>query len=194
MSRMLKGIVLATCIAVFGAAGSAWAITLLVDDFNRGDKPNALGGDFGAWDKDPSDPTQGCKMGFDKANAFGGVGYALRLDYDVDSPNPAYNGFWMKLQNIDLTQYKKVTFFIKGDATKGFTPQIKLELKNSKTEVGRYLLKGITDKWQQVSIDLKSFDGLSELRGMTEFVVVFDDINSTKKAGTIYLDEIAFEG
>jgi len=163
-----------------------------VDDFNRGEKPNALGGDYGAWNKDESDPTQKCVNSYDKANAYGGVGYALRLDYDVDSPNPAYNGFWMKLQNANLTGYKNLVLYVKGDPTRGYTTQIKLELKNGK-EVGKYTLKSITDQWQGFSIPLKDFVGLTDLSALTEFVVVFDDLTSTKKVGTIYLDEISFE-
>ena len=182
-----------TGVLLVGLVGTGWAATLLVDDFDRGEKPNALGGDFGSWDKDPSDPTQRCTIAFDKANAFGGVGYSLKIDYDVDSPNPAYNGFWMKLQGTDLSTYQKLTLYVRGDSVRGFTPQIKLELKNG-TEVGRYLLKGVTDQWQQVSISLKDFVGLTGWKGMTEFVIVFDDLTSTKKVGTIYLDEIAFEG
>jgi len=178
---------------LFGLVGSVWAATLLVDDFDKGDKPNALGGDFGAWDKDPSDPTQKCTIAFDKANAYGGAGYSLRIDYDVDSPNPAYNGFWSKLQSADITPYQFLTFYIRGDAQRGHTNQIKLEIKNGK-EVGKYLLKGISDEWQQVRIPLKDFQGLTTGKGMTEFVIVFDDITSTKKTGSIYLDEIAFEG
>ena len=174
------------------ATSAASAATLLVDDFNRGEKPNALGGDYGAWNKDESDPTQKCTNSFDKPNAYGGAGYALKLDYDVDSPNPAYNGFWMKLQGTNVTGYKSLVLYVKGDAGRGYTAQIKLELKNG-SEVGKYILKGLTDDWQQVSIPLKEFAGLSDLSGLTEFVVVFDDLTSTKKVGTIYLDEISFE-
>ena len=174
-------------------AASVPAGAKLIADFNTGQKPNALGGDFGAWDKDPSDPTQSCKISFDKIEAFGGAGYSLKIDYDVDSPNPAYNGFWMKLEGIDISQYKQLSFFVKGDAVKGFTPQIKLELKNTKAEVGRYLLKNLTDKWQQVSVPLSEFVGLMDPKGMTELVVVFDDMTSTKKVGTVYIDEITFE-
>ena len=174
------------------ATGAASAATLLVDDFNRGEKPNALGGDYGAWNKDESDPTQRCTNSFDKPNAYGGAGFALRLDYDVDSPNPAYNGFWMKLQGTNVAGYKNLVLYVKGDASRGYTPQIKLELKNG-SEVGKYLLKGITDEWQQVSIPLKEFAGITDWKSLTEFVVVFDDLTSTKKVGTIYLDEISFE-
>ncbi len=194
MKRTLGRSGVLVCVLAMGLARPVWAMSLLVDDFDRGEKPNALGGDFGSWDKDPSDPTQKCTMSFDQANAFGALGYSLKLDYDVDSPNPAYNGFWMKLQHSDLSSYKTLTLYIKGDATKGFTPQIRLELKNGAGEVGRYLLKGITGEWQQVRIPLEEFSGLTSLSDMTEFVVVFDDMTSTKKVGTIDLDEITFEG
>ena len=194
MTRTMRGALAVGCAVLLGLAGPAWASTLLVDDFDRGQKPNALGGDFGSWDKDPSDPTQKCTISFDKAGAFGGVGYSLKIDYDVDSPNPAYNGFWMKLQGSNVSSYAKLTFYIKGDGPRGFTPQIKLELKNGQQEVGRYLLTGITEEWQQVTIPLSEFQGVTDWSGMTEFVIVFDDLTSTKKVGTIYVDEIAFEG
>lgn len=177
---------------IVGVTQPSWADSLLVDDFDKGQKPNALGGDFGAWNKDTSDPTQYCRNSFDKEHAYGGVGYALRLDYDVDSPNPAYNGFWSKLQGADLRPYKALSFYIRGDATKGYTTQLKLELKNDK-EAGKYLLKGITDQWQKISIPLKDFVGLTAPSKMTELVVIFDDVTANKKVGTIYLDEILFE-
>ena len=192
MNRTVGAGLALMCAVVFGLAGSASAAILLVDDFNRGEKPNALGGDFGAWDKDEADPTQSCVSSFDKANAYGGVGYALRLDYDVDSPNPAYNGFWMKLEGIDLTTYKNLVLYVKGDVVRGHTSQFKLELKNGR-ETGKFLLQDVTGQWQRLSVPLAKFSGLTNWSSMTEFVVVFDDINATQKVGTIYLDEISFE-
>ncbi|MDD5072390.1 MAG: hypothetical protein PHO67_04480, partial [Candidatus Omnitrophica bacterium] len=46
-------------------AGQVFAATLVIADFDSGDKPNSIGGDFGAWNKDEADMTQGCKMDFD---------------------------------------------------------------------------------------------------------------------------------
>lgn len=177
-------------LAVWPAA-PGWA-ALVVDNFDDGKKPNALGGDFGSWNKDPDDPTQYCREGFDSGNAFGLAGYALRLDYDVDSPNPAFNGFWSKLERLDLRPYKTLSLYIKGDKAKGYTTQLKLELKNER-ERGTFLLNGITDEWQKVSVPILEFMGLSDWSRMTELVVVFDDITATKKSGAIYLDEITFE-
>src|SRR3989338_5975750 len=108
---------------VFAQLGStAGGSELIISDFDTGDKPNNIGGDFGSWDKDPNDETQSCQMSFEGQDAVGDpLGYAIRLDYDVDSPNPAYNGFWMKLNNLDATAYNTVNFYLKGDAKNGFT-------------------------------------------------------------------------
>ena len=38
---------------------------LVILDFDTGDKPNNIGGDFGAWDKDPNDETQWCEISFE---------------------------------------------------------------------------------------------------------------------------------
>lgn len=191
MRRNHMVFVFAVSLALGWAQGAA-AATLLVDDFNRGEKPNALGGDYGSWNKDEGDPTQGCENSYDSANAYGGVGYALKLDYDVDSPNPAYNGFWMKLQGISLEGYSDLVLYAKGDSIRGYTEQIKLELKNGDV-VGKYLLSGITSEWQRFSVPLSEFTGLNDWSSLSEFVVVFDDLNTTQKVGTIYLDEISFE-
>ena len=165
---------------------------LVIADFDTGDKPNNLGGDFGSWDKDPNDETQGCHMSFESDDAKGDkTGYSLRFDYDVDSPNPAYNGFWMKLNNLDATPYNTLNFYMKGDAAKGFTKKVKIELKDT-TGSSPYILNGVTDQWQKFSIPFEKFRKLTNWKQMTEFVVVFDDINSSPKAGSIYLDDVSF--
>ncbi|MBU0650749.1 hypothetical protein KKC59_02450 [bacterium] len=178
---------------VLGSFVKADAAVLLVDDFDDNAKPNLLGGDFGAWDKDPNDTTQGCTDAFDGDIKYGTSGYSLKLDYDVDSPNPAYNGFWMSLSNSDLRQYNSLVFYVKGDEGDGYTTQCKIELKNNSGEVGRYLVVGISDKWKKVVVPFRKVTGLTDWSNVTELVVVFDDVNSTDKDGVIYMDSISFE-
>lgn len=211
----MKNILMVGCGLAFLVClvSSANAATLVVADFDKGEKPNNIGGDFGAWNKDIDDDTQGCWDAFESDIKHGREGYAMRLEYDVESPRPAYNGFWMKLQNQDASKYDKLTFWIKGDETVGFSPKIKVELKNSKGEVAKYTVEGITKDWQQITIPLgqksaaigstfKSEGGLAmitpkaaiaDLNSLTEFVLVFDDITCAgKKTGTVYLDDVAF--
>ena len=171
--------------------GKSNAAILKVADFDSGEKPNNLGGDFGAWNRDPTDLTQMCTDSFSSEVKCGDKGYSLKLVYDVDSPNPAYNGFWTKLQNQNLKDYKELVFFVKGDEAEGFTPRFKVELKNL-TEVSSFLVSGITSAWQKMVIPFQKFKAITDWSQMTEFVVVFDDLTSNPKEGIIYIDDISF--
>ncbi len=181
---VMAGVVLALASASAGQR-------LVVDDFNDGTVPNALGGDFGTWNRYPEDLTQGCTQQFDPINAYGGAGYALRLNYDIDSLNRAQCGFWSKFGGVDLTPYHQLVLYLKGDPA-GHTSQINVELK-SEQEIGRYLLTGITETWQRFAIPFEQFEGLHDWSRVKELVIFFEHLTVTKLTGVIYLDEIAFE-
>jgi hypothetical protein len=189
--RTLGVVVLVLSLGLCFGLGTAWAQELVIADFNSGDKPNNLGGDFGSWDKDPSDETQSSQMSFESDDALGEpTGYSLRLDYDVDSPNPAYNGFWMKLGNLDATAYNALNFYVKGDPEKNYTKRVKIELKDSSNQPSQYIAAGLTGEWQKISIPFDQFKRIKDWTALGEFVVVFDDINSNPKAGSILIDQV----
>ena len=165
---------------------------LVLADFDTGEKPNNVGGNFGSWNRDPSDLTQWCKEGFDNLTRHGEKGFAMRLNYSVDSPNPAYNGFWMMLPNLDASKYDTLNLWVKGDAQAGYTTVFKIEIKNAAKQVGRYYVSNVTDQWQQISIPLSEFKGLVDRATLTEFVIVFEDRMATNKKGTVYIDDISF--
>ncbi|MDO8525223.1 MAG: CIA30 family protein [Candidatus Omnitrophota bacterium] len=165
---------------------------LVVADFDSGEKPNNIGGDFGAWSKDPTDFSQGCTESFDSVNRDGSKGFGMKLEYSVESKNPAYNGFWMFLQNLDASKYDNVAIKVKGDAKIGYTTVFKVELKNAAKQVGRYYVTNITDQWQDVVIPLKDFKGITDFSNLTEFVIVFEDRIASNKKGVVYVDDLRF--
>jgi hypothetical protein len=176
------------------AAATPKANELIIADFDTGDKPNNIGGDFGGWDKDPNDESQGTQMSFDTDDSQGdAAGYAIRLDYDVDSPNPAYNGFWMKLNGEDATAYNTLSFYVKGDAKAGYTKRFKIELKDMTNKPSAYIVSGVTDQWQKIEIPFEKFRRIENWNSLNEIVFVFDDINSSPKTGSILIDQVAFE-
>jgi len=188
---LINLVVILTVALTLAMAGTTDSAVLKVADFDSGEKPNNLGGDFGAWNRDPTDLTQMCTDSFSSEVKHGDKGYSLKLTYDVDSPNPAYNGFWTKLENRNLKDYRELVFFVKGDEGKGFTKSFKVELKNP-TQVGSFLVSGVTSEWQKVAIPFQKFKGITDWTQMTEFVVVFDDLTSNPKEGIIYVDDIYF--
>ena len=163
---------------------------LVIADFDSGDKPNNLGGDFGSWNKDAKDDSQGAFMTFVADDSLANeAGHSVRLDYDVDSENPAYNGFWMKLNDADFSPYDTLNFYVRGDEKAGYTKRLKIELKDASGTAHSYVMTGISDKWQKISISFKEF-GKADWSKMSEFVAVFDDVNSRPKSGSIYIDQV----
>ena len=78
----------AVLLAAFAPVSSFAAVKsssseLMIADFNTGDKPSNIGGDFGSWNKDPADFTQGCVESFDSANRHGDAGFAMKLGFRI---------------------------------------------------------------------------------------------------------------
>ncbi len=165
---------------------------LLVADFDRAGWKTNLGDPFGGWDKDPGDSTQFCRVRLVDKPRVGEHGFSVQLEYDVDSPNPAFNGFWLKLPSITLRDFGYLSFAIRGDADRGFTSRVKLELKDHKHSAV-YILREIKPAWVQVRIPLWAFRDIRKIKQAKEFVVVFDDETVSERVGTLYLDNLVFE-
>lgn len=150
------------------------------------------GVEYGVWNKDPEDETQGCKMEIAEPG-LGDKGQAVKLEYDIDSPNEAFNGFWMKLNNADLSKYGKLVLWVKGDKNAGYTKKIKIEIKNANESSAVYA-GDITDVWSAIEVPFKDFDKITDWSKISEFVVVFDEqaTGDTAKTGSICIDNISF--
>ncbi|MBI1869635.1 MAG: CIA30 family protein [Chlamydiae bacterium] len=177
------------CGMLFGMVSFGFTDELVIQNFDSDVRTDQVCRNFGAWNKDPDDESQGCVESLDAQARVGDQGMSLRLDYDVDSPNPAYNGFWLQMRDLDFSKYKYLNFDVKGDKDKGFSKVVKFELKNGQ-QVGRYLYTEMTDEWKHAKIPFSSFKGLKDWTKMTEFVIVFDDLNSKPKVGTMNVDNI----
>ena len=133
-------------------------------------------------------------MSFAAEDALGEKdGKSLQSDYDVDSPNPAYNGFWLKISNAQVADFDTLSFYVKGDSAKGFASKIKLEIKDKRQGKATFLVENITARWQKISLtlDKKGFIP-NQPKPFAELVIVFDDLNSHPKTGRILIDQIEF--
>ena len=167
---------------------------VVIADFDSGEKTNNLGQGIEVWLMgDGSDTTQSCQMTFVPGDALGKAGgHSVRLDYDVDSENPAYNGIRMDLNHFDASGFKTLNFYIKGDPNLGFTKQLKIELIGPTKVPSPYIVQGITAEWQKVSVPLSEFFLIKDWTSLEKFVVVFADITNDPKTGAVYLDHVHF--
>ena len=181
-----------------------------LDDFEDGDLKNLLNGDSGAWNLNPDDLGAETRPSVVETPGLADSALSLKLDYDVDSPLLAQNGYWTKLKNFDASRFDHLEFEVKGDREKGFTEVFRVELKKYKDQARIERIKGsaivhVTGEWHTVSVPLNKMTGVYDFsnpetwrnpaiafRDLDEFVVVFQDRFVTKKTGAIYLDNIRF--
>ena len=179
---------------------------ILIDDFEDGTLQNRLGGDSGAWNLDPNEEYTSCYPEIVSQPAPELSEKVLKLTYDVNGPEPAENGYWMKLRDVDASNYTHLEFFVKGDAKKKFTTSFIVELKKYKNDkrieklAGSYRVMGVTSTWQRISIPLSKFSAIDGYRAadpdwsgwknLDEFVIIFNERFSDVKEGVLYFDNI----
>lgn len=214
-------LVLQLCVPAFAAdtpASSSQAqgpAEILVSDFEGADLFNNLQGESGSWNLDQTDEnnsyTDADLVEIPGKNPGSEKNQALKLTYSVQSDLPSQNGFWTKLKSFDASGYDHLMFDVKGDDKKGFTDVFKIEIKKYKDSErvekikGSYIVRGVTDQWQTVSIPLNKMTGLVDFgdpaawqnpaigrKDLDELVFVFQDRMVSKKTGAIYIDNIKF--
>ncbi|MFM5918463.1 MAG: hypothetical protein ACKOOL_13160 [Novosphingobium sp.] len=166
----------------------------MIADFNSGQKPGNIGGDFGAWIKDPTDPMQGAIDSFDHDNRYGSKGFALRLIYSVQSNRPAFGGLWFKLGGLDASSYSGLAIRVKGDRAMGFSSTFKLEIKDELGQTSQYLVNGVTDQWQDIVVPFDQFTGMANRHGLAELVVILEDRTASARQGVLYFDDVRLTG
>ncbi|MEM2351592.1 MAG: carbohydrate binding domain-containing protein [Thermoproteota archaeon] len=123
-----------------------------------------------------------------------GKGQVMKIEYDV-SRRGSYSGFWMKfrIQDLKPSEWRAISFWIRGDTVSGFTTRLKVELKVNEEGWGWriFYIEGITSEWQNVAIPLTSFEKLGDWHKTDEFVITFEYDKTTVKRGVIYIDDIA---
>jgi len=167
---------------------------LVIADFNSGAKPNNLGKEWGVWNFNPADSQQRARETAEPDDYKNPRdGYCLRIDYDVQSSKPAFNGIWIKLGEFDANPYEWLSFWIRGDSNGKFTRRFKVELKTDTGKRAVYLVGYVDKHWTEVRIPFKKNGSITDWSRLSELVIVFDDVLATYKEGVLYLDQIEFQ-
>lgn len=174
--------------------------SFVIADFNSGAMLNNLQAEMGTWEIDPDDESQDIEASLDRSVKMGKSGHSLRLDYNVGSVKNAINGFWMQLRFFDASDYDHFEFYVKGDKAKGHTSIFKIEFKKlrkdpdgiEETVKGSFIVKGVTDEWQKVSVPLNVMNGMTDWSQIREFVITFEKKRVDNPKGTLYFDDFAF--
>jgi len=159
------------------------ATEFVIADFNSAERKNALGGEFGAWASADDQPVAKC------ADEL--IGGAWKISYDITNEG-SYCWLWMKLNNLDGSQYKNLIIVVKGEGE--FSSKFFVELKTDNgARVSRATVDGVTTDWKTITIPLSQFKELPSLQGLSELTTVFDNQIASVKKGTILIDTISLQ-
>jgi len=183
---------------------------LLIEDFESGEPVNLAGGARGDWNVTPDDPDTSVQIEIAQRLGAGGSGNALKVNYRLNTDAAAKVGFWTQLKNLDARRYDHLVFDVRGDE-QGHTDVFVVELKKYKDEQrvdkirGSHVVRGVTSKWQTVSIPLHLFTGLFDQtnpavwrspslaqKDLDELVVTLENRRVSQKIGALYFDNFKF--
>ncbi|MDR4484686.1 MAG: RHS repeat-associated core domain-containing protein [Nitrospirales bacterium] len=162
--------------------------TILMDDFNQKKSTNT----FNALTSVFSDESRGAmESGFSAEDAYG-KGNALRLVYDV-SDEGSYGGYLSPLPHLDLWDYDRLTFYVKGDGEEQdlFVGLRDTRGRESKVLVSNYLAQSLSSAWQEVSIPLVAFSDIVDWGRID--LLSLSVAHPIHKQGIVLVDQIEFK-
>lgn len=116
----------------------------------------------------------------------------IRVKYDLNDPFPQVKDFSIAIPpTADIARYKNLNFSIRG-LEEGYPDVVRIVLKNKKNETAFQYIKDVNLKWQQASIRLEDFSGISDWSTLSEVSFVLEGWNVKKKKGIILIDDICF--
>jgi len=169
------------------SAGSANPEQILwIETFDHEEIPKSIG----TWEHNVLDSNQGIRIALINQNAAKKEGgKALAIDFDVDSPNPAMVGVWIKLENQDLSSFNTLHFSLKSEGRR-FRGSVAVQFTDSLYRKAAYLVSNVQEEWKEYRIPLKKFARIANWSQVKEFEIIIDDMNAIPKEGTLLIDEI----
>ncbi|MCA9733866.1 T9SS type A sorting domain-containing protein [candidate division KSB1 bacterium] len=164
---------------------------LLIDNFSQF-PINARGGEVGAYGVNGG---IGLSEIITQEAAFDGTGKTLSFEYDVSQTDSSFAFFVSKFDNLDLSHYHYLSFWIRGQAGAEF---LQVQLKNA-TEVAKvpvcsYLRGGPGTEWRKVVLPLDTFWNLTSRNAIEELVFVAENYQSSENGsalkGKVFIDDI----
>jgi hypothetical protein len=115
----------------------------------------------------------------------------IRLKYDLTDPYPKVKQFSIAIPAMDVAQYKKVNFSIRGtqDGSPGI---VKVILRNKKNEVDYYFARDIDLKWKTFSVSLNEFEKISDWTELQDISFVLEGWNLENEKGVVLIDGVNF--
>ena len=165
-------------------AESSGPSRIVVDDFEASrDMINAVGGAYTIWTRDPNDADTVIKASVESAPSGS---RALRIDYDVESTQPAFGGVTIGLNGVNASGCNLLRFRMRGAGGR-----LKIELHGRGGSGAAYIECDPDERWRTVELPFIDFGGMiTDWGQMREIIIVFEDRSVRPQCGTLWIDDL----
>ncbi len=168
------------------AGGRGGPARVVIDDFERAEATtNLLGAANSVWTRDADDDTVTIGMRHETLEQGGKRSGCLRVDYDVESPNPAYGGVTLSLGHANGSGCNLLTL-----RARGLPDRTKVELHGRGGSGAVRVRVKDAGQWTDIELRYRDFGMITDWSDLDRLVIVFEDNVSKPKVGTVWLDDI----
>lgn len=112
---------------------------------------------------------------------------AVKINFNFD---PAKKEIYsVRLNGLNLSRYRAIGFSLRKVNYED-TVSIRVEMVNSFKERSEVYLKNIPARWQDYTVPLSEFKGISDFNDMESLSFIVEEWNTIKKKGIVYIDNI----
>ncbi len=163
---------------------------MVLDSFSKDREINSIGGQTGCWQQygeEGTDWIRSEKIEYKRNSEKTDV---LKLSYSVS--DETINGYFSRLNGLDVRGYENLEFYIKGGET--YPSRIKIDLKNMDGDFAGYYIVDINTDWRKISIPINELRGMDDFSSIDEFLITLEGRFLGSEKGTFYLDELKLTG
>ncbi len=125
----------------------------------------------------------------------GTPGHCLRLRYRFDAEGSGELGLRLLLGDVDASRFDRVAFWIKGDASAGFSTSLKVGFRqvpssSGLVETGSQVVEGIGPEWRRIEVPLNRMSGIQDWSHLGELFVSLESRRMTAPAGAYFIDDV----
>ena len=140
---------------------------------------------MGVWEQNILDPNQSIKMEIVQDQSE-----LLKITFDVDSSAPAKVGFWLKLEELDLSGYDCLHLKMKTESKPNFSGSYGIQFMNSQNRKAVYFLQGVRNEWRDFQIPLKKFKRIHDWTQIKYLEILISDSYARPKEGILFIKDI----
>lgn len=115
----------------------------------------------------------------------------VRVRFDVDSSHAAMGGYWLKINDNNLSEFESLHLELKAESDPPFSGNVALQFTDKDNRKAPYILSGVRSEWKKFEVPLQKFKRIHDWSGIKTFEIVIDDIHARPKEGVLFLREIS---